>query len=361
MDAQTTGTEQRTARGVTLVEVVTSMVAATILLGGIASALLVASRALPESGNGQAAYAEAAALLGQISSELACAQRIIGSGARHIVFEVADRNADTLPETIRYHWSGTVGDPLYRQYNSNEATIVLPSVRDFALAYETFSVTTTGDPTESESAETELRSYDATTSLSDFKIKSSAWAGEFFKPNLPADTIRWKVTRVVLMAAKEGPANGVASVLLCTARADRRPNPAILAQTTLLESALSSSYSWYSLSFPTPPVLAPGDLVCFLVCHVSDADACKLRYRSGGVAVPNLALLSSSTGGLTWTVESDKSLLFYVYGTVTTPGPPEVIVTQYLKRVRLSVCAGDASARPVETSVPVLNAPVLNG
>ena len=47
--------------------------------------------------------------------------------------------------------------------------------------------------------------------------------------------------------------------------------------------------------------------------------------------------------------------------TVTTPGPPEVIVTQYLTRVRLALRGDTETTHRIETSVPVFNAPVLNG
>jgi hypothetical protein len=43
---------------------------------------------------------------------------------------VPDRtDADALPETISYTWSGTAGAPLDRQYNGGTVASVLPSVQ----------------------------------------------------------------------------------------------------------------------------------------------------------------------------------------------------------------------------------------
>lgn len=346
-------------RGATLVELVVSMAAATILMGGLASAVVLATRALPEN-RGVLENVTAASQVGQqVAADLGCAMAVLSRSARLIEFQVPDRNGDGDPETIRYAWSGTAGDPLYRQYNGNTAVAVLDNVGLFQLDYETVLITTTGDATENESGETELRSYNASTSLSDFKIKNDKWCGEYFRPNLPSDAISWKITRVVLMAAREGPANGVATVELRGGRADQRPDTNVLASAPLLEATLPSSYVWHSVAFADTPALDPNARVCVLVRHVADADACKLRYRGGSVTAPNQALLTTSTGGTSWTVETDKSLLYYVYGTVTTPGPPEVIVTQYLTRARVTLRVGSDDATRVETSAQVFNTPVL--
>lgn len=346
-------------RAATLVELVVSTAAAAILLGGLASAVVLATRALPESSAGVANVAAASLVAQQLAGDVSCAIAVLSRSSRVIEFQVPDRSGDGNPERIRYAWSGTVGDPLYREYNGNGAVPVLDNVGVFQLDYETASITTTGDATENESGETELRSYTASSNLSDFKIKSSQWAGQYFRPNLPADTISWKITRVVLMAAKEGAANGIASVELRGARTDLTPDNDVFGTATLIEATLSSSYTWHSASFSTAPVFAPDAKVCVIIRHIADADACKLRYRGGSVTAPNQALLTTSSSGASWTVATDKSLLFYVYGTVTTPGPPAVIVTKYLTRARVVLRVGADDTTRVETSVQVFNAPVL--
>lgn len=346
-------------RGATLVELVVSMAAATILMGGLASAVVLATRALPEN-RGVLENVTAASQVGQqVAADVSGAIAVVARSARVIEFQVPDRNGDATPETIRYAWSGTAGDPLFRQYNGNSAVAVLDNVGLFQLDYETVSVTTTGDATENESGETELRSYNASSSLSDYKIKSDKWVGEYFRPILPDNATSWAITRVVLMAAREGAALGSARVELYGARTEMRPDNDVHASATLIEATLSNSYTWHSATFSPAPTFAPDARVCVIIRHLFDADACKLRYRGGGATTPNQALLTTSNCGVSWTVETDKSLLYYVYGTVTTPGPPEVIVTQYLTRARVTLRVGTDDTTRVETSAPVFNAPVL--
>lgn len=346
-------------RGATLVELVVSMAAATILMGGLASAVVLATRALPEN-RGVLENVTAASQVGQqLAADLSGAITIVSRSARVIEFQVPDRNGDAAPETIRYAWSGTAGDPLFRQYNGNSAVAVLDNVGLFQLDYETVAVTTTGGATENESGETELRSYNASTSLGNFKVKSGRWGGVYFRPTLPADTITWKITRVVLMAGSEGPADGVNTVELRKARSDWQPRTTVLASAPLLEATLSSAYAWHSISFATPAVLEPTDAVCLIIRYVANGESCKLRYRTSGTSTVNLALMESTDQGASWSIDAGASLLFYVYGTVTTPGPPEVIVTKYLTRARVTLRVGTDDTTRVETSAPVFNAPVL--
>src|SRR5690606_30888846 len=46
---------------------------------------------------------------------------------------VPDRTGDGRPETIRYSWSGVVGDPLLYEYNGGAALSILDGVQQFRL------------------------------------------------------------------------------------------------------------------------------------------------------------------------------------------------------------------------------------
>ena len=124
-------------RGFTLVEMVLSMAVMTVLLGGIASALLIAGRAVPSSATPASLTVDAYYAADRLASELYAAQTITARSATSITFTVADRNADANPETIQYSWSGVVGQPLNRQYNGGTAGAALDNVYQFNLAYAT--------------------------------------------------------------------------------------------------------------------------------------------------------------------------------------------------------------------------------
>ena len=127
-------------RGFTLVEMVLSMAVITVLLGGIASAMILASRAVPDLETPLKAMADGYHAADGLASELYAAQTITFRSATVVEFTVADRNADAIAETIRYAWDGVAGQPLNRQYNGGTAGAVLDNVYQFDLRYDTQSI-----------------------------------------------------------------------------------------------------------------------------------------------------------------------------------------------------------------------------
>ncbi len=123
-------------RAFTLVELVTSMAAASALLAGIASTLFVALRASNPASTPAASMLQALSCMADAAAELQYAQAVTESTARSITATVPDRaDVDTAPEIVRYAWSGVAGDPLTRTYNGGTAARVIPSVQSFAIEY----------------------------------------------------------------------------------------------------------------------------------------------------------------------------------------------------------------------------------
>jgi hypothetical protein len=117
-----------------MVELVVSMGVISVLLVSVSSAILIASKALPSSSRRQSA--EKAGAMDQLASELACAASITELTPTAITFAVADRgHGPAGPETIRYAWSGTPGDPLTRQYNASAPAAVASGVTSFSLSW----------------------------------------------------------------------------------------------------------------------------------------------------------------------------------------------------------------------------------
>ncbi|MGL4514594.1 MAG: PulJ/GspJ family protein [Lacipirellulaceae bacterium] len=120
-------------RGYTLVELLMASAASTALVGGLASAIYVSSKAL-DPGNGAsarrtAADRAAAAILSDAQHALCYTERT----ATALTLKVPDRTDDDQPETIRYAWGGAAGDPLTRSVNGGAAIAVAPDVRALAL------------------------------------------------------------------------------------------------------------------------------------------------------------------------------------------------------------------------------------
>jgi hypothetical protein len=108
-------------------------VASTALIGGLASALFVSSRALdPSRGAASrrtAADRAAAALLSDTQHALQYTERT----ATALTLTVPDRTGDDQPETLRYAWSGVSGSPLTRSVNGGLAVAVANDVRSLAF------------------------------------------------------------------------------------------------------------------------------------------------------------------------------------------------------------------------------------
>jgi prepilin-type N-terminal cleavage/methylation domain-containing protein len=344
------------ARGLTLVEMVVAVAVTSVLMLGLASAMLMAGRALPEARSPAGACVAAAAVAEQMATELQYAVSINQRSATMIEFAVADRNDDDVVEIIRYGWSGTSGAPLTRQYNGGTVVNVLTDIREFDLSYDLTTITTE-IPLPNESAETTLVSYSSTQDLHDYPIKDGEWYAQYFLPALPANAISWRVTHVLVHAKQDGASDGEARVQLQLPTSGKYPSGIVLEEKTLLESALLSGYLEQEFSFSSTDELTPTQGLCIVLKWIANGTACKVRGRDKNVTVSSLALAKSTNRGVLWSPLPSQSLLFTVYGTVTTAGTPQIQNTYHLDGVEIRLWAGSDPQSLVQTNVRALNGP----
>jgi prepilin-type N-terminal cleavage/methylation domain-containing protein len=119
---------KRKHTGFTLIEVILSASIMGILLIAMASAIVLASRAIPDSTKPMDQAIEVTSVIAWIQSDLRFAIHVPVRTDTAITITVADRDADGFPETIAYAWSGTVGDPLTRTYNGGSTKSILDDV-----------------------------------------------------------------------------------------------------------------------------------------------------------------------------------------------------------------------------------------
>jgi len=122
--------------GVTLIELLVSIAITTVLMLAIGTCLLIATQAMPNANGPANQIIVTSEVAKQLATELQHAVSINSRSATMIEFTVADRDADEVPEVIRYEWSGTPGDPLTRRYNGGSVIEVLDSVQEFNLSYD---------------------------------------------------------------------------------------------------------------------------------------------------------------------------------------------------------------------------------
>ena len=138
--------------GYTLIELVVATGSATVLVGGLASTVLISSRALEHDSTPGADANRGALVLAQMAADFGHAQRFIErttptpddsiaqQSATAIAFSLPDRNGDSVRETVRYTWSGTAGDPLMYQFNSKPAVAIAADARQFNLSAMTLQM-----------------------------------------------------------------------------------------------------------------------------------------------------------------------------------------------------------------------------
>ncbi len=136
-------------RGYTLAELLVASVSASLLLVGMSSSLYIASISLDPGANSPRQKTKAAEVLTDIMIDLKLALSFRERTATAVTFTVPDRDGDRLPETIRYAWSGTAGDPLTYQYNGSSAVNVAENVQQLQFtALTRFMAAPVPPPTE---------------------------------------------------------------------------------------------------------------------------------------------------------------------------------------------------------------------
>ncbi len=339
------------------------MAVTSILMLGVGSAMLIAGRALPDAHSPAVESVAGADAIEPIVAELQYAVAINQRSARMIEFTVADRNGDGAPEVIRYEWSGTAGAPLTRKYNAGAAVNVLSHLREFSLSYDLQTISTE-IPQGNESAETLLIGYNSSEHYANYSIKQGDTQGELYseyvRPVLPATAVSWKVTRVRFYAMQSGTFNsGQTKVQLQTPTIGGLPSGVVLEEKTFQESTLwPLFYLTQEMTYTRVSGLSPQQGLYLVFRWASGSDgACKLLGQSEDVTAPNLALFKSLDKAVSWSPCAGESLLFSVYGTVTTTGTPQIQNTYYLNAVGIRLTTGTDAQATVQTSVRTINRP----
>ncbi len=349
----------RSRRALTYVELLLSLLVITLIVGGIMSAMLIATDALPDAQGAAPTIIAAQRLLDELTADLADATTITEWTSHSLTFVVPDRTGDDQPETIHYGWSGTPGDPLVRAINKAAAENLIAAVDDFSLELDTFTRDVSGPPGSTTSGETLLWSYESTSNIGEFSISSTQWPGEYFLPLLPPDAQSWAVTRIQFRAAARGPADGLTRVELRLPDASNLPSDTIVEEHLMDEASLGPDYAWREIVFTTTSGLPPDTGLCLVLERVSSKHSAKIEYQTSGASTPNGKFVWTTDGGASWTGTSVAAMLLRVFGTITTPGPPSVATRTYLRSVRVRLKPTDSGAPQLETRIRLLNEPEI--
>ena len=286
----------RRPSGLTLMELVVSMIATSALLVGMSSAVFLASRA-SRPGSTASGVIEASLTAGQIATELGSARSVTEYTLTSIAFTVADRDSDGKPELIRYAWPANLGAPLTRQYNQGPVVEVLDNVYGFVLKYHTESIQLDpNDPVKFESAEQLLAGFDTVGNVQTYDVKDNFWPGQFFKPFLSADVVHWRVTRVEVVLKKET-AGQLLHVQLRPITAGNVPATSVLAEVIVNSDSVADLFAWRSFSFNNVSGLHPDQALYLVLTDGGAGFPAKLKGLDTALPAPGLSLVTSDNQG----------------------------------------------------------------
>jgi prepilin-type N-terminal cleavage/methylation domain-containing protein len=344
-------------KGLTIIELLVSIAIASIIMFAIGSSMVITTKAMPDVGGPANAVITTSEVAEQLANELQYAISINNHSASMVEFTVADRDGFATPETIRYEWSGVPGAPLTRRYNSGSVVEVLNAVQQFNLSYDLDNISKAAMP-QYESAETLLIGYSSTQNLADYQLRPTQWYGQYFRPTLPADAVSWKVTRIEFFAKVDGQPTGDWRVQLQSPTAGNLPSGNVLEQKRFLEETVNENmYLRQQFTFSDMSGLSPQQGLCLVLKPISGSYPGLLWGQNGGVSTPNSYLVRSYDSGSSWSARTNESLLFSVYGTVTTSGQPTIQNTYYVKTVRIKIRTGADEQSIVYAGVTCLNKP----
>lgn len=332
-----------------------SLVAASMLLTGLATTIVIARKANSTASSAPATALSAAAAE-QLAHDLTFADSFVDRQTTAVEFTVPDRDQDGNPEQIRYQWSGS-GAPLLRTQNGGPLVQIVPSLQLFQLGYDLLPFTS-GGGSASQSGEMLYASETAQQGLGDLDLTSSQNIVQYVTPTLPANTVSWRISRVRLRLKASNSTTGVALLQVRTTTGGGLPQPSntVVAQTTLYEAALTTDYNWRDFTFINSPEVSPGTGLCIVLQQVKDTVPCTLQYRQSGASGAATGLLQSYFGGLLWMPVSGQSLLIRAYGTVTTVGNAPASNLSQVSQVNAKLQVGDATST-LESQIPILNRP----
>jgi len=347
-------------RGFSLVELVVALAMISIVMLATQSAIILAAKAIPDGRSSASNLLTSARAIERLTADLNYATSFLVTSSTQVKFMVPDRNGDGAADTIDYTWAGT-GNALMRSYNSAAAVAVSGSLKEFSLVYDKKAAVAA--TTYSESSEVLLSYFEPNGLLStDWDVTSTRWSGQCIKPaSLPGSATSWRPTRVKFKARYSGLATGQTLVQIrSTSNGGTVPTNNVLAQVTMNESILSSSFQWVEWTISSSVAAqTPGDAIALTFQWVSGTESCSLQYQNLLSLAGDSAFVTTTNSGSSWSQTLTQDLAFYLYGKYTSADP---VAYQYrLADVRCALRGGNDNSSRLTATINIPNEPMVSG
>jgi len=359
----------------TLVEAMAALPVAAVIVVGLASAVVLAGRAIPAGTAPGEAVVRGYQAADQFAGELHCALVVPVRAPTAVEFLVPDRDADGDSESIRYAWSGTPGDPLTRKYNSFAPETYLENVHEFQVDYVIRDVLDTTTTVVTPTVGVELAYFEDwggfAGAASELALNATNWVSQYITISIPAGATKLTFTQAKLMLRND--LLGIADVLvgIYPARTDGSYLPEaapVGPDATIYGTDMSLITTWVDAYFSG---VTTNDLSRTKYCIVvkgSDAFIFPsvLQYQYWKSAPDNgIVQKWTSNSGATWdptaSSHNKQDIRFHLYGTFDLAPVEQETVTarHYLTSADVTVRIGSDPSLQVRTSARILNAPEI--
>lgn len=342
------------SRGFTLVELVAALGITTILLVAIASTVMVATNALPQTTDAFSGPMNAGRVVDQMTGELESALLVLSQSPTSITFTVPPRNGDTAPEKITYSWAGPSGAPLMRQYNSGTPVSLIDSVDQFSLNPVVLTSTESypGVATE-DASDSLLIDYSSTTGAANQNVNATNCFGQYFcSSSWPTGVVGWRPTRVQFDAQQSG-LIATTDILMALPLSNYTPASPYSQQYSDTGIGLLASFSWQQFSFSGIDRIAPAAGICLMIEGASGST------NSMVLETNNLSgLLQTNPQGV-WTYINNKAMVSQLFGKLTRSTTTQYATTKYLTALTITLRAGPSTNPAVTTTAQLLNQPAM--
>ncbi|MEX0887238.1 MAG: hypothetical protein WD009_12460 [Phycisphaeraceae bacterium] len=357
-------------RAYSLIELTVASAMAGVLLVAVASAVVLASHALPTRDGAAVRAAEAGRVYERLSTELGYAIAVIEREADAVTLLLAPRPGEADPRRVRWAWGGSAGDALTRQVGDADAVTILTDVAAFELTYESQSVSWTYPgpavltPFPVKIASSTPSGLIGSLLPQTWTVTQQRWIGQYVLADLEADVIGWRPTTATVHVAPNllGLANLEDTLVeVRPANLHRMPQGSALTAGVLKSSQIPTvAAAERSIAFGDEAQLLRGQAVTLVLARPpSGGDAATVTYHPAAGLRDRVFTLSGEGG---WNYDDSAELRYELYGIPMMRGPTQTASREYLHRVRVQLDPGGDSLRSLHGGVSLPTRPaVLTG